>query len=310
MQAQSVPGTGWYVAAGAAALAGIAGAVAVVASFVFSMGEPARFLAPGRGEVEVPAPARYILWHEYRTVFENRTYQSEPELPGGVRFTILAPDGSAVQLEPAGSQTWDSGDVQRRAVGQFEARAAGRYTISLEGNFTRLVIAVAPDFALRMLAMMGGAFLIAVLGVGAGIGAAVYAFGLRSDAERKAAPADPGPAASPAAAVPADAERALREMVALVYALQAASFVVGVTLIAGVIIDYLKRDEAAGTWLESHVRWQIRTFWWTFFWTVLGVATLVVLVGIAILLAAGIWFVYRVVKGWTELRAGRPVGAG
>src|SRR5574341_2592766 len=181
MQARSVPGTGWYVAAGAAALAGIGGAAAMVASFIFSTGEPARFLAPGRGQLEVPAPARYILWHEHRTVFENRTYQSEPELPGGVRFTILAPDGSAVPLEPAGSQTWSSGDVQRRAVGQFEARVPGRYTIALQGDFARLVIAVAPDFALRMLGMMGGAFLIAVVGVGAGIGVAVYAFGLRSD---------------------------------------------------------------------------------------------------------------------------------
>lgn len=308
MQVRTVPGTGWYVAAGVAAFAGVAGAVALVAALVLSMGEPARFLAPGRGTVDVPSAGKYIVWHEYRTVFDNRSYQSDPELPGGVQFTILAPDGTALKLEPAGSQSWDSGEVLRRAVGRFEARTPGRYSVALEGSFARIVIAIAPDFTLRMIAMSGGAFLAAVFGVGAGIGLAVYALGLRSDAERAAARPVAVPAATPAAPAAVDSERALREMVALVYALQVASFLVGFTLIAGVIIDYLKRDEAAGTWLESHIRWQIRTFWWTLAWTVLGVVTLVVLVGFVILLAAAIWFAYRIAKGWTELSSRRPVG--
>ena len=81
----------------------------------------------------------------------------------------------------------------------------------------------------------------------------------------------------------------------------------GITLIAGVIINYLRREQAAGTWLESHFTWQIRTFWWSLAWCVVGIGTLVFVIGIFILLASAVWFVYRIVKGWTELNEGRPM---
>jgi len=283
------------------------------------MGEPARFLAPGAGTVEVTSPGRYVVWHEYRSTFENRTYRAEPALPDGVRFTILAPDGASLRLDRGGSQSWSDGETERRAVGQFQARTAGRHSVVVEGSFPPRVIAVAPDFLRRMVATIGGAIALVLLGVGGGTGLAVVAFGRRADAERAAAAAPGIPAfagtvfaatapAGTAPPLPSDAERGLREMVTLVYALQAASIVVGVTLIGGVIIDYLKRDEAAGTWLESHIHWQIRTFWWTLAWTVIGFVTFIVLIGIVILAAAAIWFIYRVAKGWVELRAGRPVG--
>ena len=97
-------------------------------------------------------------------------------------------------------------------------------------------------------------------------------------------------------------------MATLVYALYAASILVGITLIGGLVIAYLKRDDAAGTWLESHYRWQIRTFWWSLLWCVLGFATAIFVVGFAVLFAAAVWFIYRVAKGWIELRAGKPVG--
>ena len=96
-------------------------------------------------------------------------------------------------------------------------------------------------------------------------------------------------------------------LITLVYGLQAASLVVGVTLIAAVIINYLRRGQAAGTWLESHFTWQIRTFWWSLVWCILGVATAVLVVGFFVLFASAVWFVYRIVKGWTELNEGRPM---
>jgi len=276
-------------------------------AFVLSLEPSVRFVAPGRSEIEVAAPRGYVVWHEHHTVFQNRTYQSDPKLPGGIKITILAPDGVPVPLESAGSQTWNDGDTERTAIGKFQAPSAGRYTVALDGDFPPRVIAVAQDFMLRMLAAIGGAIAVGLAGVATGIGLAVYAFATRAEAEAAAARPRPAPQTS----VPeprSDPERSLRETAALVYGLQAASLLVGITLIAGVIINYLKRDEVAGTWLESHFRWQIRTFWWTLAWSVIGVLTMLILIGFVILLAAGVWFVYRVAKGWLELRAGRPIG--
>jgi uncharacterized membrane protein len=110
-----------------------------------------------------------------------------------------------------------------------------------------------------------------------------------------------------AGAAGAEAETSLRKLAGLVYGLQAASMLVGVTLFAGVIVNYLRRGQAAGTWLESHFTWQIRTFWWSLAWCVLGIATAIVLVGVVILIASAVWFVYRIVRGWTELNEGRPM---
>ena len=87
----------------------------------------------------------------------------------------------------------------------------------------------------------------------------------------------------------------------LVYALQAASFFLGVTFIAAVIINYVKREDVQGTWLESHFRWQIRTFWYGLLWSVIGVITFPIFIGIFILAADFIWILYRIIKGWLRL---------
>jgi len=99
----------------------------------------------------------------------------------------------------------------------------------------------------------------------------------------------------------------LKTMAVVVYILQARGFFSGITWIVGVIIDYVKKDEAVGTWLESHYRWQIRTFWWGLLWGVLGSILLLILVGWFVLVAAGIWIIYRVVKGAIYLSEGKPL---
>lgn len=103
--------------------------------------------------------------------------------------------------------------------------------------------------------------------------------------------------------------KALRDITTAVYALQAAGFLVAVTFIAGVIINYIKLTDVGGTLYESHFRWQIRTFWWGLLWTVVGAATVWLLVGFAILVAAGIWVIYRIVKGWLNLLDGKEMEA-
>jgi uncharacterized membrane protein len=99
----------------------------------------------------------------------------------------------------------------------------------------------------------------------------------------------------------------LKTLTTVVYALQAASFFVGITAVIGVVINYVKREEVAGTWLESHFRWQIRTFWWGLLWVVIGTVLLLVLVGYVVLVVAAIWIVYRIVKGWLNLSDSKPM---
>jgi uncharacterized membrane protein len=93
----------------------------------------------------------------------------------------------------------------------------------------------------------------------------------------------------------------------VVYALQAASFLVGVTWIAAVIINYIKKEDVAGTWLESHFRWQIRTFWYGLLYGVIGGITFFFIVGWLILMADLVWVIYRIVKGWLRLSEGKPM---
>jgi len=86
-----------------------------------------------------------------------------------------------------------------------------------------------------------------------------------------------------------------------VYILQAVSFVLGITAIIGVIINYIKDDDVKGSWLESHFLWQKRTFWYGLLWVILGSMTTVFLVGWLVLLVASFWLIYRIAKGWIYL---------
>jgi len=99
----------------------------------------------------------------------------------------------------------------------------------------------------------------------------------------------------------------LKTITQVVYALQALSFAFGVTALIGLIINYVKREDVAGTLYENHFDWQIRTFWWGLLWAVIGAVLAVVVVGFAVMFVAWIWAVYRVVKGWLKLTEGKPV---
>jgi len=111
----------------------------------------------------------------------------------------------------------------------------------------------------------------------------------------------------------------------LVYALHALSLLIGITTavtiigafvfgmpsIIAVIINYLKRGEARGTFLESHFRWQIRTFWFGLLWCLIGGFLFVTFIGIplaiVVFIAAGLWAIYRIARGWLALRDRRPM---
>jgi uncharacterized membrane protein len=98
-----------------------------------------------------------------------------------------------------------------------------------------------------------------------------------------------------------------KTLTTVVYALQAASFFFGITYIVAIIISYVKLDDVKGTWLESHFRWQIRTFWFSLLWGAIGAITFILIIGWFILIADGIWVIYRIVKGWLRLNEGKEM---
>jgi uncharacterized membrane protein len=118
----------------------------------------------------------------------------------------------------------------------------------------------------------------------------------------------------------------LVQLTHVIYALHAAAVVIGVTSSASVaggfvfglpsllavFLNWLKRGEVRGTWLDSHFAWQIRTFWFTLLWLVVYGLLIITIIGIPIawilIALLGIWVGYRVIRGWVALSGARPVG--
>jgi uncharacterized membrane protein len=89
------------------------------------------------------------------------------------------------------------------------------------------------------------------------------------------------------------------------------SFVGGLPSIIAVIMNYARRSATRGTYLESHFRWQIRTFWYALLWAVVCGSVMLTIIGIPLALlglaALGVWIAYRVIRGWLALRDHRPM---
>lgn len=94
-------------------------------------------------------------------------------------------------------------------------------------------------------------------------------------------------------------------------------FIFGLPSIVAVIMNYVRRGEAEGSWLGSHFRWQLRTFWFAVLWVVvvavLSAPLMLVLIGFLTfplgLAVVGLWVIYRVLRGWLALKDSRPVAA-
>ena len=124
-------------------------------------------------------------------------------------------------------------------------------------------------------------------------------------------------------------DRSLVTTTHIVYALHAVSLVIGAfgaasiigafifgwPSIIAVIINYVKRSEARGTWLESHFSWQIRTFWYALLWAVIvllvSIPLAIIVIGIGTWIVGmfllGLWAIYRIARGWMALKDGKPL---
>ena len=93
----------------------------------------------------------------------------------------------------------------------------------------------------------------------------------------------------------------------VIYALYAFGLISGITPIVALIINYVKRDDVRGSWLESHFAWQMQTFWYTFAGVVVGLLATFILIGWVILAVVWVWYLYRIVKGWLSLVDEKPM---
>jgi uncharacterized membrane protein len=89
------------------------------------------------------------------------------------------------------------------------------------------------------------------------------------------------------------------------------SFVGSLPSIVAVIMNYVRISATRGTFLESHFRWQIRTFWYALLWACVALVLIFTIIGIIIalpaLLVLAVWIIYRVARGWLALRDRRPM---
>ena len=133
---------------------------------------------------------------------------------------------------------------------------------------------------------------------------------------------DPG---TPMTTDPPHVDQSLVTYTNVIYALHALSVVIGLTTfhtvvgsfigglpsIVAVIMNYARRSATRGTYLESHFRWQIRTFWYAVLWACVAMFLILTIIGALIglpgLLALAIWIIYRVARGWLALRDRRPM---
>src|SRR6187401_2096848 len=124
-----------------------------------------------------------------------------------------------------------------------------------------------------------------------------------------------------------DREQRLVTWTQVIYGLHALSLVTGIIGVAtvvgafltgwpsiiAVILNYVKRADVRGSWLESHLLWQIRTFWYGLLWVVLCGLVVVLTLGLGLLVVwlplavVTIWFVYRIARGWMRLGARQPM---
>jgi len=88
-------------------------------------------------------------------------------------------------------------------------------------------------------------------------------------------------------------------------------FSLGMLSVVPLIINYVKRGDARDTFVHSHHRWQIRTFWWFLFWMcvvgLLWITFLGIPVALLVWTVAWIWKAYRLICGFFALRDDRPM---
>jgi uncharacterized membrane protein len=311
MQPDARPGRFGYFAAIAFAIAGVAATVLLVLNLVSKFDAGDQFIVPGSHAFVVEQPGKHLVWNDFRTVFQGRAYDVPERLPDGliIRVTETA-SGKPVEVSSSRGASSKTAEAERVSIASFEAATPGRYEIVVEGGFDPRVFSVGPNVLPQLFMTILAAVMAMLVGMTAAVALAVWTYLKRNPVLPVLRPAAAtGAATPPPPAAKATPEESARQLAMIVYALQAASFLIPFSSIAGIIVNYVKREDVAGTWLESHFTWQIRTFWWWLVWLLVGLVLAIVVVGFFVWFADAIWLVYRIIKGWIRLSEGKPMYA-
>ena len=132
-------------------------------------------------------------------------------------------------------------------------------------------------------------------------------------------PQNPAPTPAPAATQATEAPSSpikkssggtdLRQYTMIIYILYMAAILVGITSIVGVIMAYVKRADFAGTEYEDHITYLIRTFWISLIGYLIGAVLSIVGIGVIIIIAVGIWYIYRSIAGFIKFNDNKPINA-
>ena len=88
----------------------------------------------------------------------------------------------------------------------------------------------------------------------------------------------------------------LKQYNLITYILYILGFFLGLTPFIAIVMNYIKRDEMRGTWLESHVDWQIKTFWISLLGYIVGGLLTVILIGFLI----DFWSLSGISTAWSK----------
>jgi len=111
-----------------------------------------QFLAPGRRAINVERPGKVVIWHDQRTVFQGRSYDSPDRLPAGARIrAIEEASGRELEVGATFGASSASGNSRRVAIAQFRAEQPGRHLVLVEGTFEPRVFSAGADFLPRLL---------------------------------------------------------------------------------------------------------------------------------------------------------------
>ena len=132
-------------------------------------------------------------------------------------------------------------------------------------------------------------------------------------------PQNPAPTPAPAATQATEASSSpikkssggtdLRQYTMIIYILYIAAILVGITSIVGVIMAYIKRADFAGSEYEDHITYLIRTFWISLIGYLIGIILMFIGIGLFIIIAVGIWFLYRSIAGFIKFNDNKPIDA-
>ena len=184
-EAERVPGNGWYVLAGAIVLATTIAAGGIGAWLFREYESAIPFLAPGRHALELKKPGSYLVWNDYRAVFQGRVYDEAKHLPSGARISVI--DKTSGRELPVGSQsgaTSSTGNTESVAVAQFSIARPGPYEVVVQGSFPPRVMSVGRNFIFQLAGGLFGAFVLVFAGYGAALVLALVVFLKREEAAR------------------------------------------------------------------------------------------------------------------------------